>query len=320
MRVIPPLLLADLKKDTTSLAFLWAIEMADGRVIRGTEHDQDVVIPPTGDSPADKFAGRYFAVANVTMGDVASTSDLSVDNLEVSGAFAGNTASSPAMATVLDVTVADVESGLLDKAPVSVMICNWRDPSHGYFIVKSGYLGAINHDSDGKYTTEVRGLTQLLSQTIIRTFSATCNVVKFGDSRCKFNVANTASATATGVVDANSANNREQFEVSITPFVSPLPGYSFRGGVLTFTSGANAGFFREVKLDPLSHSNIVTFWDQFPEDVLPGDAFTISIGCDRQPGTCKLTMNNFVNWRGFGLFVPGVNAITAGPTTSLELQ
>lgn len=305
MRQIPIQLLADLKQDVTSLAFLWAIEMADGRMIRGTEHDRDITIPPTGSSPPDKFAGIYYASAAVTLGDIASSTDLSVDNLEVQGA------APTTVTTILDITVADIESGLLDRAPVSVLICNWKDPSHGYVVVKSGVLGAINHDSDGKYTTEVRGLTQLLAQTIIRTFSITCNVVKFGDTRCKFNV---AAVTVTGSVATNANNNREQFEVTL----DSMGSLSYRGGILTFTSGLNTGFEREVKIDPNINGGIVVFWDQFPEEVTSGDTFTLSPGCGRLDTDCK-DRSNLVNFRGYGVFIPGINALTAGPTTTGQL-
>lgn len=308
MKTIAPDLLADLQSDKTSIAFLWAIEMADGRMIRGTEHDQDITIPSAGDSPTEKFAGTYYATANVTMGDIASTSDLSVDNVDVTGAAA------EVGATVLDVTVADIESGILDKAPVTVMVCNWREPSHGLYVIKSGALGTISHDSDGKYTTQVVGLAAALTQMVIRTFSTTCNVVKFGDVRCKVNV---PAITITGTVASNLTNTRQQFQVTLDES-SPATGFSFRGGTLTFTSGQNAGFQREVKVDPDANGGIASFWEQFPEDVTAGDTFTLSPGCARTTAACK-GYSNLVNFRGFGVFVPGVNAIMAGPTTTQEL-
>lgn len=307
---IPPLLLAELKADLTSLAFIWTIEMADGRVIRGTEHDLDIEMPASGSSPPDPYAGVYFAEANVTMGDINSTTDLSVDNLQVDGAFPDKTRDSPVAYTVLDVTVDDIESGLLDLAPVTVLVCSWRNPSHGYWVAKTGTLGAINRDSDGKYTTEVRGITQALAQTIIRTFSVSCNAVKFGDARCKFPV---ATYTQTGHVTA--VTNRLQFTVSVP---SPGAGFSFVGGELTFSSGNNANFSREVKVDPLANDDVIVFWEQFPADVEVDDEFTLSIGCDRQYLTCK-QLGNLPNFRGFGLGIPGINALTSGPTTVKEL-
>jgi uncharacterized phage protein (TIGR02218 family) len=312
MRSIPSALLADLQSDATSLAFLWTITMADGRVIRGTEHDQDITIPSTGDSPPDPYAGTYYAVANVTLGDVVSNTDLSVDNLDVSGALAPKLGDSSGLATVLDVSVDDIEAGLLDQAPVTVMICNWLAPSHGYMIVKGGFLGTINHDSDGKYTTEVRGLTQVLAQTIIRTFSTSCNVVRFGDIRCGFDV---AGSTITGTIAADTSGNRQQFSVDLDPG-SPVSGFSYVGGVLTFTSGANTGFFREVKIDPNANGGIIQFWDTFPETPQAGDAFTLSPGCDRQAPTCKLYGRFVAGWRGYGVFIPGAMAIMSDPTAT----
>lgn len=312
---IPAQLLADFRQDVTSMAFLWRIQMADGRQIRGTEHDLDITIPSTGGSPADLNEGTYYAIANVTLGDIVTNSNLAVDNLEVTGAVAPKAGDSSGMATVLDVSVADIESGLLDQAPVFVLMCNWMHPDHGYYVVEAGSLGAINHDSDGKYVTEVRGLTQQVAQTIIRTFSATCNVVTFGDHRCGFNV---AGAAIPGTVAANTSNNRIQFEVALD-LASPPSGFPLRGGTLTFTDGANAGFSREAKVDPLQNGGVAIFWEQFPEDVNPGDAFNFTPGCDRLPNTCKLYGRYIRGWRGYGVFIPGVNALTAGPVTKGEL-
>lgn len=309
MKTIPPLLLADLKADSTCLAFLWSITLANGRVIRGTEHDQDITIPQTGDSPADPYAGTYRAIANVTASDIASSADFSVDNLEVKGAFPDKS-DSPLGYTVLDVTVDEIESGLCDQAPVVILICNWKAPSHGYFVPKAGKLGQITRTSDGNYTTEVRGLTQGLTQTIIRTFSATCNVVKFGDTRCKYNV---PAVTVTGHVIGTGSIQQSQFAVELAGD-SPPSNRSFVGGILTFTSGANAGFLREVKVDPVTNSGVLQTWEPFPEPIDPTDEFTLSPGCDRTQNTCQHIYDNLVNMRAPGLFIPGVNALTAGPT------
>lgn len=301
MKQIPAQLLADLRKDTTAIAFLWAIEMKDGRMIRGTDHDRDVTIPSTGGSPADPFEGVYWAGSNITPGDIAANADMSVDNLAVTGALAD------VGATVLDINVADIEGGLLDAAPVYVMVCDWRNPSHGYYVVKRGFLGAVSRDSDLKYTTEVRGMTQLLSQIIIQTFSERCNVVRFGDAKCKRSL---VDVTFTGTVTA--ATSRKSFTVTVDTG-SPADTFRFAGGVITFTSGLNADFFREVKGDPIINAGVLTLWEDFPAAVLPGDTFTLEAGCNRTLPTCRDTFANVVNFRGYGVFIPGILAITAGP-------
>lgn len=312
MKTIPAALLADLRSDVTHIAFVWCIQMSDGRTIRGTEHDLDIIIPATGSSPVDPFAGTYYSLANVTLGDVASTSDLSVDNLEVTGAFAdSDTSTSPHSMSVLDITVSDIENGLLNRAPVTIILLNWQYPEHGYFIAKAGTLGAINTDSDGKYTTEVRGLTQSLAQTVIRTFATACNVIKFGDGRCRFNV---GALQVTGHVTLSSSNEVNQFEV-VLGTSSPAPSFtpSYAGGEFTFTSGANAGFIREAKLDPNQNGGIIQFWDAFPFAPSEGDTFTLTPGCDRTRETCRDHYQNLVHFRGYGLFIPGLLRILEGP-------
>jgi uncharacterized phage protein (TIGR02218 family) len=246
----------------------------------------------------------------VTMGDLSSSTDLSVDNMDVSGAFPDKTDDSPQYATVVDVTVAEIEDGLLDMAPVTILVMNWAAPDHGYWIAGGGTLGQISRTSDGNYTTEVRGLTQLLQQIVIRTFSETCNA-QFGDNRCKF-----AVPSVTGTVNA-AIGDRGSFGVSLnvdSPSTTPM---RFIAGLLQFTTGANTGLLRQVKLDPLANGNVIVFWEKFPNAVIDGDEFTLKAGCDLQKPTC-IFYGNLQNFRGHGSFIPGVMAITAGPTTVQE--
>lgn len=311
MKNIPAPLLADLKADCTTIAYVWTIDVANGRVIRGTEHDQDLTIPHVGDTTLDQYAGTYKALANVTMGDLSSSTDLSVDNMDVSGAFPDKTDDSPQYATVVDVTVAEIEDGLLDMAPVTILVMNWAAPDHGYWIAGGGTLGQISRTSDGNYTTEVRGLTQLLQQIVIRTFSETCNA-QFGDNRCKY-----AVPSVTGTVTATTGD-RGSFTVNLeidSPSSTPM---RFTAGKLQFTSGLNTGLLRLVKTDPRSNAGVIEFWEKFPNAVTDGDAFTMFAGCDLQKTTC-IFYNNLPNFRGHGSFIPGVMAITAGPTTVDEL-
>jgi uncharacterized phage protein (TIGR02218 family) len=300
MKTIPPLLLADLQQSTTYIAFLWTITQADGVVIRGTEHDQDITLPAS-----DPNAGTYYAIANVTASDIAGNSDLSVDNLEVTGAMA-----TAPYTTIPDISVQAIEAGLLDMAPVHVIVCNWMAPSHGSFIIKSGFLGAITRTSDGKYTTEVRGMTQLLAQKIMDTYAPTCTVVAFGDARCKKNV---AAITVTGTV--SSGASPQVFGVALT---QPNPPNPYALGTITFISGANTGFSREVKTDPNTNGGVLSLYEPLPSPVAPGDAFKLIPGCARTIAACK-HYGNLPNYRGYGVFVPGIDAILAGPAAVAEL-
>jgi uncharacterized phage protein (TIGR02218 family) len=293
-------LLAHLQADISTLGICWCIEKHDGTRVLGTDHDKNVTVPTFG-SPADDLAGTYLAGANITGSDVTSSTDMSVDNAEAQGAFP-----EPGNLTV-DVTVADIEAGLLDNAPVTLFALNWRDPSIGYVILRRGILGQISRTSDFAYTVELRGLVQYLSQTIIETFSDTCLVVRLGDARCKLDV-----AAITIDVTAFAVTSRKQFTTSGIP-IDTADGY-FAAGILRGLTGANTGYEREVK----RHTGpALELWDELPADITVGDTFALEPGCDRTALACrtKFPVNNIVNYRGYGIYIPGVLAVLAGPTT-----
>jgi uncharacterized phage protein (TIGR02218 family) len=290
-----------MRQPNTSLAVCWAIEKSDGTFIRGTAHDCNIKIEPT-ESPPEFAAGTYLAAAGISGSDVRTSADMSVDNLDVQGALQ----TSP---DVIDVAVSDIEAGLLDNAPVQVIVTNWAKPSDGYYIVRRGYLGEISRNSDGAYTTEIRGLTQVLQQTIGRTAGDRCDVAEFGDSRCKFNV---AAATVSGTVTA--VTSRRRFDTSLA-LGSPEPvSPYFRLGKLTWLTGENAGFTGQVKLD--NEGDVLgnlSMWEDFPLDVEVGDTFTLTPGCDRRVETCRDVHNNIVNMRAPAIFSPGMDAIIRAP-------
>jgi uncharacterized phage protein (TIGR02218 family) len=300
MRVIPPALLAHLQGDATSIAMCWLVQKTDGSFIRGTEHDQDVTMPSF--SPDDlSIAGVYSSVAGVSGTDIKSSSDMSVDNMEVKGAFS-------LTPLVIDVSLADINAGVLNSAAVVVFACNWQNPGQGYFILLRGYLGQIAHTSDAGYTTEIRSLSQLLTQNLCQTYTENCNVLRFGDARCKFNVASTQVAGAvTGITD------RRIFAVNLA-LGSPPPVWSYNGGLLLVTSGENESYTREVKYQPSSQvDGFLELWDALPADLAIGDTFTMTAGCDRTLQMCTGIWGNQLNFRGYGVYIPGVMALTQGP-------
>lgn len=292
---IPTALLEHFQAEATSIAICWSIEKNNGEFIRGTEHDQDIMIDPTGDSPESDLVGFYPAGANIRTSTLRSAAEMAPDTMDVDGAM-------PVVVDYIDVTVADIEAGLLDQAAVQVFAVNWQAPNDGQFIIRRGFLGDIARDSDGKYSTEIRGLAQLLSQQFIETYGVRCMVKRFGDERCKLDL---TPYTHTGTVI--SVTSRREFVTDLS--LSPLP--DFRGGEFRFDTGLNATYMREAK--NAATDGTFTFWDVFPEDVSPGDTFTVIEACNRSRERC-LELGNMVNFRGYGIFTPGLDAMTKGPT------
>jgi hypothetical protein len=89
--------------------------------------------------------------------------------------------------------------------------------------------------------------------------------------------------------------------------VTPLGNESgyFDFGLLTMTSGANAGISREVKQYTPGQ---ITLAMPFPYAVVAGDSYSLVPGCDKQLVTCRDTYDNVVNFRGEP-YLPGVDRI-----------
>ena len=101
------------------------------------------------------------------------------------------------------------------------------------------------------------------------------------------------------------------------PASSPPPASTrfdadwFTRGLVTFTSGANAGRAQEVKRHTLTGTDAtIELWQPMALAIAPGDTFTITAGCDKQFATCRAKFANAVNFRGFP-HMPGNDYILA---------
>lgn len=94
------------------------------------------------------------------------------------------------------------------------------------------------------------------------------------------------------------------------------PSGFFNAGSLTFTSGANSGrrieVLRHVRNEFGDH---VELWQPMVAEILPGDGFTISAGCDKHFETCRDRFANIANFRGFP-HMPGNDFALSYPTSA----
>ena len=81
-------------------------------------------------------------------------------------------------------------------------------------------------------------------------------------------------------------------------------GY-FDDGIITITSGANAGISRRVKAYVPGQW---TLQEEFPNALAGTETYSMVAGCDKTATTCRVKFSNLANFGGFP-FVPGTDQI-----------
>lgn len=212
--------------------------------------------------------------------DISSSSDLSVDNLDIMGVISfdgleGN----------------ELSAGVYEGAEVTVFKVNPENLSLGEMIDKRGYIGEITF-TDDKYVCEVLTSSAFLRRNVGQVTSPTCRVRKFCNEQCKLVESTFSHSGFTGSASARSI---------VVPFVANtaigVAMSRFVNGVLRVNFGTYT-IEREVKevtsLGGTSYN--VTLRESFGIELDGFDAVLVQ-GCDRTFATC-VSLGNAINFRG----------------------
>ncbi len=280
MRVMPEALAASLASGVTTLCWCWRISPRVGEPLGFTDHDRDIVFDGT----------TYEAASGFTASEIRESTGLAVDNLEIEGALASERLSEAALS-----------SGDFDDARVDIFRVDWSNPG-SRVLVRRGSIGEVRRTGNA-FAAEVRGLAHYLQQAQGRVFQFSCDA-ELGDRRCGIDVGAPAFR-ATGTVAA-VLGDRHFASGDLSAFSD---GW-FSRGLLTFTSGVNAGRAAEVKRHAVRLADAtLELWQAPAGAIAPGDAFVVTAGCDKQHATCRLKFANAVNYRGFP-HMPGNDFLT----------
>jgi len=278
MRSLPDGLARHLAGGVTTHARLWRLTRTDGVVLGFTDHDRTLTLDGIVHEPAAGF----------TASEVPASLGLSVDTAEVTGALV-----SPVL------TEDDLASGLYDGARIELWLVDWERPDDR-ILLEAGAIGEITR-AGALFRAEMRSLAHVLDQERGRILQATCDA-EFGDARCGIDpAAHRSEATVSAVIDPRTVR---------------LTGPDARdgaatGGRLAWTSGANAGRGGALRRDRAEPSGrVVELWDEPGRPIAPGDACTITEGCDKRFSTCRDRFANAANFRGFPA-MPGSEASLA---------
>lgn len=295
MKTISAQMQTHIEGGVTTLATLWRIKRRDGTNFGFTDFQSDL----TFDDGEGSL--KYLAKSGVSRTAVRANSTLSVDNLEIMSRL-----------EVGIVQEDDVRAGLWDFAEVRLSLVNYKDLTMGNIKISRGFLGEVSI-RDHDYLAEFRSLTQTLSQTIGEVYTVGC-LADVYDSRCGLNkAASTDSTTVEAIDSGNTVITYPAGALKEHPLNSgnDSPDGHHTGGLITFTSGLNAGISLEIH-NHVASTRELTAVEPWPFTVAPGDAFDVHPGCDKVVTTCVTKFNNVANFRGFP-HVPGTDQITRYP-------
>jgi uncharacterized phage protein (TIGR02218 family) len=284
MKTLPPGLQAHLDSGATTLAWCWRVIRRDDTAYGFTDHDRDLAFDGTLFEASSGFTGT----------DIRQSVGLSVDNLDVTGALQSER-----------LNETDLAGGLFDDARIEIWRVNWAETDQRVLMM-SGSIGEVRR-GETAFTAELRGLSHYLGQAQGRTFQYACDR-RLGDARCGIDLDDPAYR-GEGIV--TGASPGWLFAAS---GLGAFPDGWCDGGLVTWTSGANAGRSMEVKRFGIEAGTArIELWRAMASGITPGDGFTITAGCDKTFPTCKAKFANATNFRGFP-HMPGNKYLLAYPS------
>lgn len=280
MKTISTALSNHLDQEVTTLATCWKIVRKDGREFFFTDHDRDIL-----------FEGDvYDAESSYDRTAVANGSDMSVDNMDVSGILDSEK---------LDPT--EMRNGLFNRADVYIFVVNWKNPSQGALKVRRGWFGEIQLTDTGKFMTEIRGLAQALSHNFIEVYTAECRA-DFCDQRCKLQIEDYEFPAV-----VQSAPDRDT--IILTPGAA-IPSQGISPGTLRFVDGPNAGRTIEI-IGYDAGTRTVELFEGAHYQIEVGTNLILAPGCDGSLQRCKF-YDNVINRRAED-YIPGMDEYMSYP-------
>jgi len=356
---LPPSLVAHLQDDSLTLATLWQIIRVDGLEYFYTDHDMDIT-----------FDGQiYKAGVGYDRSAIEDKGDLSPDNLDIQGILSST-----------EISREDIRAGMFDGAEVWIRIVNWNNPDGGAVIRRRGWLGEVKQNNLGQFDTELRGLSEALSERLSRVYTPGCvadlgsmpgdrataicgrsmtpgirveaqyyeagqemtipgiNDLVFRASLNAptgtnpydddFDYANIGDVIEDGdqrwvayepwrleaTVQLFPTPDRRVFAIDLVSTRLDADPRHFDGGLITFLTGDNAGYSRELKYvdqDSVLVSECFLYL-RMPFDVNPGDRVAVYPGCNKTITACHTKFDNSINFKGFP-HVPGDSYLSNYP-------
>ena len=285
MKTPPALLAAHYASRSTTLAVCLEIVRQDGAAYRFTSCDKDVILD----------GNRYAAGPGLDLSEIAQSAGLATDNLELRILYADAA-----------ITRDDLLAGRWDNATFAIRECNYERPQDGSNLLVTGTTGEAKIARNDGFTLEFRSLKQALQKPVGIVTQKTCRN-RLGDTNCKVAL---GPFTRTGVAVTSVVSQRVFLASSLTAGSPTTSAGYYTEGIVTFTTGANAGTSRKIRVH--GASGRIECLAPFAFTVQVGDLFTAVAGCQKRLSDCRDKFGNVLNFNGEP-HLNGVDAITALP-------
>lgn len=276
---------ADASLTTMSATINDAVVGKPPAVIRVTDHTRKITFETEDYTPLPMIPTRF-----------SRSSGLKPDHAELTHVL-----------TAGGVTEADIIGGRWDYARYEFITVNYLDLTIGVAQRAKGRFGEFKIDN-GRFTAELRSLSQPLSQEIGDVVGSLCLARRLGDLRCGQPMDSYLHSTTISSVTSSLV-----LVVGLSP--AKANDY-FEYGSIYFTSGDNKFYEREIKTNT---GNTITLHRPFPFTPTAGDAVTLVAGCNRTKTKCLTFVNannpsgtNIENFQGFP-DVPGNTKVLRYP-------
>ncbi|MEP7456798.1 DUF2163 domain-containing protein [Phyllobacterium sp. SB3] len=260
-----------LSGEITTHCFCWIIRRTDKVVFGFTDHDRTLLIDGVSCEPQ----------TGLSASEAASALGLSVDTAEIEGALSS-----------LAISDGDIERGAFDGASVETFLVNWAAPEQ-HTLLRSSRIGTISR-SGGRFVAELKSSSVDLDKIKGRRITRQCDA-QLGDHRCGYNGAAQKGTVVTVLSDREI----------VVKGLQPPDGNWFRNGKLTL---ANGGMNVVLAHQPYGEGIRLSLRDAAIPDIMVGDAFALTAGCDKSFAQCKAKFGNVANFRGFP-HLPGNDAV-----------
>jgi uncharacterized phage protein (TIGR02218 family) len=266
VRDLSPSFTAHLVGEAASLCRCWRVSRRDGVVLGFTDHDRDLVFDGVTHQAA---SGLEAAEASRELG-------FAISGGEVAGAL-----------SAASLNEGDLILGVYDGAIVTSWLVNWSDVSQR-LLLDQGTIGEVKR-SDHGFTAEVRSAAHAYGQEQGRIYSREC-AADLGDADC---------GVALVPVNAQVTATDGRLGATLSGAAMAADG-TFTRGLITFTSGGNAGFASEIKLHRNTGGQVdIQLWQPAPKPIVAGVGVTLTQGCDKRFTTCVSRFGNGARFRGF---------------------